>query len=172
MARQPEAEVTPAAPRGERSSLRALLKPRRPRTVRGIITAVVLMTTAIALLVAGLAMLRRDLGEYRTSWASDLATEASIVALATAPALEFDDHDVAERNLTALQARSAVLAAGLYTADGRLYAQYVRPGEQPPPAQMQSMSASAEISGERVDINVPVVHDQDQLGFVLPARAL
>src|SRR4051794_25442545 len=98
-------------------------------SVRGKLVAIILLTTATVLLLSGAAMLIHDLSVYRTSWASDIATEASILALSTGPALAFDDRETAQRNLAALQARSAVLAAALYTPDRKLYAQYVKAGE-------------------------------------------
>ncbi len=94
---------------------------------------VVLLTTCIAVWVAGAAMLTLDLSVYRKSWASELSDEAAILARSTAPALEFDDHAVAERNLAALQARPQVLVAAIYSANGRIYASYVRPGTSAPP---------------------------------------
>src|SRR4051812_32404788 len=76
-------------------------------SVRGKLVGIILLTTATVLLLSGAAMLVHDLSVYRTSWASDIATEASILALSTGPALAFDDHETAQRNLAALQARPA-----------------------------------------------------------------
>lgn len=85
----------------------------RRGTVRARLMQVVLVTTAIAIGLAGSAMLTHDLLVRRSSWVS---------ALSTAPALEFDDQDLAERNVSALQARREVLVSALYTANGDLYA--------------------------------------------------
>ncbi len=126
-----------------------------------------LLTTAIALMVAGAAMLTHDLVESRHNWAADLATEAQILALSTAPALAFDDHDVAVRNLAALQARSAVRAAALYSPTGRLYAQYVRPGEELAPAELGIAPAeSTRITGERVEVTHRIIQHGEWLGTI------
>jgi PAS domain S-box-containing protein len=135
------------------------------RTVRGKLTAVVLLTTAIALLVAGTAMLTHDLSVYRRSWVGDLATEANILALSTAPALDFDDREVAERNLTALAARPSVLAAAIYDARGRRYADYARPGEAAPPLEVPRIGAAL-ISGERVELNQRITRHGELLGTI------
>jgi len=50
-------------------------------TVRGKLMRVVLLTTLIALFVTGFAMLTVDLTRFQKSWASDLSTEASILAV-------------------------------------------------------------------------------------------
>jgi len=124
---------------------------------------VVLLTTAIALLVAGTAMLTHDLGVYRQSWASDLATEASILASSTTPALEFDDHDAAERALSALRARPEVQVAALYSANGDLYADYRRAGSDQVPLRAASKAGSL-VSGEKVEVTARLVQNREFLG--------
>jgi signal transduction histidine kinase/CheY-like chemotaxis protein len=108
-------------------------------------------------------MLTRDLTVYRQSWATDVANEATVVALAIAPALEFDDHDTAEQYLGALRARPRILIAALYDEHGNLYASYVRQGEPPPPARTPRISG-VQISGERVDLVQPVGRDGEAIG--------
>ncbi len=126
-----------------------------------------MLTTAIALLVAGmLAMLTHDLSVYRKSWVSDLSTEASILALSTAPALAFDDREVAQRNLAALRVRPAVLVAALYSPDGALYASFVRQGVLPPAPRLPITSVGTHISGQYVDLSQPVVFNGERLGTI------
>ncbi|MGH8226653.1 MAG: ATP-binding protein [Steroidobacteraceae bacterium] len=115
---------------------------RAHTSVRWKFVGVVLLTTAIALLVAGGALLTRDISSYRQAWTADLETEAGVLALSTAPALAFDDHATAIRNVAALQALPAVIVAAIYRTDGKLYAQYVKTGEPPAPQQLP-----AELSG-------------------------
>jgi signal transduction histidine kinase/ActR/RegA family two-component response regulator len=135
------------------------------RSVRGKLMRVVLITTAIALWVAGSAMLTYDLNVYRGSWASDLKTEAAILALSTGPALAFDDRDSAERDLAALRARPQVQVAALYTADGTLYASYARSG-QAPAAEHPPMDSGLRIEGERVQLVQRVEPKGELLGFI------
>jgi len=133
-------------------------------SVRGRLMRLVLLTTGIAVWVAGIAMLTQDLSVYRKSWAADLSNEAAILALSTAPALEFDDHAVAERNLAALQARPQVLAAALYSSNGLVYASFVRAGEPPPPP--KSPLPGSRMSGERVEFAQRVERDGEVLGTI------
>jgi signal transduction histidine kinase/ActR/RegA family two-component response regulator len=130
---------------------------------RGKLMRVVLVTTATAVLVAGIAMLTRDLTVYRQSWVTDVANQASVVALAIAPALEFNDHATAEQYLGALRARPRILIAALYDERGVLYASYVRQGEPQPPASAPRISG-VQISGERVDLVQPVGRDTEVIG--------
>src|SRR5262245_50367444 len=128
---------------------------------------IVLLTTAIALLAAGIGMLTHDLSVYRDSWVADLETQASILATSTAAALVSGDHKVAERNVAALQVRPTVLVAALYTASGRLYSSFIRAGEGPPPLQLQAVVRTTRVSGGSVELIQPVTQDGQRLGTIL-----
>lgn len=132
------------------------------RTVRGKLMRLVLGTTAIAVGVAVIAMLAYDLSVYRGSWATDLANQASILAVSVAPALEFDDRQVALRNLGAMRVRPRVLVAALYTSDGALYASYSRDPKYPPPTGPPPLGER--IAGESVELSQAVTHDGEALG--------
>jgi PAS domain S-box-containing protein len=140
--------------------------PGSARSLRGKLTLVVLLTTAIALLTMTTALLHRDLTQYWRSLAADLDTEAGILALSTAPAVSFDDQRAAQRNLSALSAKSAILSAALYTADGQLYARYVRPGAQPPPARLAIQDVSARLANGRMQVSRGIVQGGETLGTI------
>jgi signal transduction histidine kinase/ActR/RegA family two-component response regulator len=140
---------------------------RARRSVRGKLMSVIFVTTATALVLAGIAMMLRDLTVYRHDWDNEIRGEAQIVALATAPALAFDDRRLATRNLGTLRANNAVLAAGLYKADGSLYAEYVRPGEAPLPAHIAMPHRDrARVSGQYLELAHPIVREGQSLGTV------
>jgi PAS domain S-box-containing protein len=124
---------------------------------------VVLITTAVAVLVAGLAMLTRDLTVNRQAWAQDLANQATIIGLATTPALAFDDHAAAERYLVALRARPRILMAALYDAEGRLYSSYVKEGQAQPSPQVPVIEG-IQISGQQVELVQPIERGAEKLG--------
>jgi len=132
-------------------------------SIRGKLMRLVLITTAAAVLVAGLAMLTRDLTVNRLSWAQDLANQATIIGLATTPALAFDDHAAAERYLTALRARPRILMAALYDSDGRLYASYAKDPQLVPSPQVPTFNGNR-ISGQRAEIVQPIVRGAETLG--------
>jgi PAS domain S-box-containing protein len=140
---------------------------RRTReTVRGKLMRVVSLTTVIALLVAGSALLWHELTAYRHSWTSDLTTEAAILSIAMAPALEFDDQAAAERNLVALEARPQMLVAALYLPGGELYADYVRSGASPPPRLLPNVVAGTRTSGEHVELTQLIMRNGEWLGTI------
>ncbi len=134
------------------------------RSVTGKLMAVILATTAIALLVTGIGLILTDVYHDRRSWGEDLATAGGILALASAPALSFNDHESADRNLAALRTRTAIRAAALYTTDRRLYAQYTAPGESAPPAQLPPLQAGLHFAGNRAEFVQPIVQAGEPIG--------
>jgi signal transduction histidine kinase/ActR/RegA family two-component response regulator len=136
------------------------------RSVGRKLMLVALVTTAIALLVAGISLLTRDLHAYRVGLGSDLRTEASILALSTGPALAFDDHVAAARNVVALSVRPNVLAVAIYDARGRLFAQYIRGGESAPPPRVPEVAGGLEFRGGHVNITYPIAQNGEWLGTI------
>ena len=149
----------------QRWSVRGALR-QAQRSVRVKLMRIVVLTTTIALLAAGIAMLTHDLSVYRQTWAADLESQASILEMSTGPALAFDDRNVADRNLAALQVRPTMLAAALYSVNGALYAAYVRPGERAPPAQLHTDAKRTLISGGGVELIAPVLRNGERLGTI------
>jgi len=86
----------------------------------------VLVANFATLLAAGGALLYHDLMENRSKTAAELTALASILAQGSSTALEFDDAKVAIENLAQLRANPNIVAAAIYTVDGKLFAQYLR----------------------------------------------
>ena len=136
------------------------------RSVGRKLMLVALVTTVIALLVAGVSLLTRDLHAYRVGLGSDLQSEAGILALSTAPALAFDDYPTAIRNVEALSARANVPAVAIYGSRGRLFAQYVRAGESSPPQTVPRLAGGLQFSDDRIEITHPIVQNGAWLGTI------
>jgi signal transduction histidine kinase/ActR/RegA family two-component response regulator len=136
------------------------------QSVRSKLMAVIVRTTAIALFLAAVAMSLVDMTAYRNARASQMSTEASILALATAPALAFDDHTGAQRSLAALRAHAAVMAAALYTPDGSLYASYAKAGQAAPPAMLSSAADSVTQSRDEVRLTQRITQNGEWLGTI------
>jgi PAS domain S-box-containing protein len=140
-------------------------------SLRGKLTLVVMATTAVALLTMTVALLHRDLNEYRRSLASDLTTDAGIIALLSAPAMEFNDLEVARRNLAALSAKPAVMNAAFYSVDGSLYASYTRAGAAPPPPRVPQTGQGAVLANGRMEITRNVTQQDEHLGVIYLSAA-
>ncbi|MCE3284406.1 MAG: hybrid sensor histidine kinase/response regulator [Steroidobacteraceae bacterium] len=134
------------------------------RSVRGKLIAGVFLTTLVVLLIAGTSLLVHDLSVYRKSWAADVAAEASVLAVATAPALAFNDREAAERHMEALGARPSIMAAALYDASGERYAAFVRGGEDLPQTRPLLHLDAVRVSGQRVEVTERVGLNDETLG--------
>src|SRR5690349_3464711 len=146
---------------------RALFSMRHARrSLSGKLMIVMLATTAIALAAAGTALLLTDLNDNRASMADDLSTEAGIISLAVQPALSFNDRELAQRTLNALQARASIQAAGLYTTDGALFVQYSRPGTLSAPLRLPTIDPGVHIEGGRIELVRPIMLGSEMIGAI------
>jgi signal transduction histidine kinase/CheY-like chemotaxis protein len=98
------------------------------RSLRLKVTALVLAITLLALGLSALSLVIYDLGAYERQVSTDLLSQAEVLGRAAAPAMAFNDPRAAEKDLSVMQVRSRVLAAALYTREGKLFASYARPG--------------------------------------------
>src|SRR2546426_12432702 len=121
------------------------MKLRPLRTVRHKILVVVLVTTLVALIVALGGIVAYNLRADHQALISDMTTQSELLGHMTAPALAFDDKQLASQNLGLLRFRPNVRAAAIYDARGALFATYAAPGEQAlPPAVAQQESERIE----------------------------
>lgn len=126
---------------------------------------VVLATTFAALLATGIALLIYDARTYRESWVNDLATQADILARASAPALAFHDEQTAQENLSLLRVRPNILVGAIYTPDGTLFVRYSQAGVSDVlPARPRKSGYT--ISGNRLMLYQSIVENGELLGTV------
>jgi PAS domain S-box-containing protein len=133
------------------------------KSLRRKLDRVLTVATLAALAVAGLALLvfahERELRSLRQS----VGIQADMIALASAPALSFDDPRDAAENLAALRANPRVTLAALYDANGRLFASYLPAGSGVAP------KAPPQVDGIRVDlrrvtVSRAVMTDRERVG--------
>lgn len=92
----------------------------------------VMATTFVAVLVSGLANLAYDIHDFRTGMVQDLVSQADLLSKVSLAALEFEDQKSVQDTLSQLRSRPGFLAAGIYRADGRLFASFAGPGQAMP----------------------------------------
>ncbi|MEO8484965.1 MAG: ATP-binding protein [Betaproteobacteria bacterium] len=140
--------------------------PGGSRSIRDKVMYVVLATTFVALVVAALALVVYETLTYREATLVDLTTQADILALASAPALAFDDPAAATENLSVMRVRPGVLAAAIYSRDGRVFATY-RKGEvraSEPPERPGADGVA--IAGNRITLFQPILERNERVGTV------
>ena len=97
---------------------------------------VVMVTTAAALLLAGIGIVAADSLLFRRYLQRDLSALAQMTAENSTAALAFSDPQSASETLAALRARPHLVTACIYRLDGTMFARYSRPAARSacPPA--------------------------------------
>ncbi|MGB7281277.1 MAG: response regulator [Candidatus Acidiferrum sp.] len=104
-----------------------------------------LFVSGAALLLACASFIAYDMLTFRATMVRNLSTQAQIIGSNSVSALLFNDPQSAENTLSALRAAHNILSAGIYTANGALFASYSRdPGHSAaaipslPPGQLEA----------------------------------
>jgi signal transduction histidine kinase len=138
---------------------------KRKNSVRGQLLLGVLATTGSALLITGAAVAYFDLRTFRDSALADLAAMGDILALASTPALEFDDPQTAGEYLELLRAKPAITAAALYAPNGALFAKYSA-GEATPDFPELPGHDGYQIAGKEIALFKRVIAEHEIVGTV------
>src|SRR3982751_2263772 len=113
----------------------------RNAPIKGKLTALTMLTSGVALLLACAAFVGYELMVFRAGIVDELSTTAAIVGDNSAAALAFDDPDSARQTLRSLKVHPHIIGAALYGRDGKLFASYRRAVDgaifDPPPLEAQ-----------------------------------
>jgi signal transduction histidine kinase/CheY-like chemotaxis protein len=126
---------------------------------------IVIFTVGSALLLACGAVLLYDQLDYRESMRNDLGVLAEIFGSNSTAALTFGDQRTAEEILSGLRARRHVTDAVIYDADGRPFATYHRPGEEPHPIPPPHRDGS-QFDSNRLTVYRSILLNQQVIGTV------
>ncbi|HXU83426.1 MAG TPA: ATP-binding protein [Polyangia bacterium] len=101
----------------------------RAASIRAKLFAIVMITTASALVITAISMTAYELKSYREATVREMGTVANVVGANSTAALEFNVPSTAEEILAGAGTLPEVLSACLYDKKGALFASYVRPGQ-------------------------------------------
>jgi signal transduction histidine kinase/DNA-binding response OmpR family regulator/HPt (histidine-containing phosphotransfer) domain-containing protein len=113
---------------------------------------------------------------FRDHTRDHLSTLARTLGEASSASLSFNDPAAATRALSTLRHQRAIVAAGIYTRHGELFAQYYRPssGERPPEAKLPPHLSPEALGPERhafgidhVELLQPIRVAGDRIGVIL-----
>src|SRR4051794_2341267 len=118
------------------------------------LTLLAMLTSTIAVVLSSASFLAYDLVTFRSLLRTDLMTEAEIVAYNSAAALAFNDETSANVQLSALTAKQDLVAAVLYTTEGRPFAHYYRSGSPAPdlPQRLVHQGKDSRVSGGHIEV--------------------
>src|SRR5262245_48723428 len=98
----------------------------RDASIKRKLTLIIMLTSSVALLLAGAAFGTYELIMFRQAMTSQLITLAEIIGANSTAALAFNDPGSARETLAALSAEPHVVSATIYAKDGRVFAKYFR----------------------------------------------
>jgi signal transduction histidine kinase len=128
------------------------------------LTPIIAVTTVVALLVASVLLGVYSERAYQAEKIDEVTAQARILASTVTAALTFNDRAAAQEYVNALGANPEVQAAGVYDANGALFAGYVRSTAKPPPARVSG--AEARFLADRLSVVTAVAQGDSALGFV------
>jgi PAS domain S-box-containing protein len=89
------------------------------------LTAVIMVTTGIALLLASAAFVISEIISFRREMVENLSTLAEVIGTNSTAALTFKDKKAAQETLSALKAEPNVMRGYIFTRGGEVFAKYV-----------------------------------------------
>src|ERR1700733_1959863 len=102
------------------------MPPFRDYSIRQKLMAMSLLASGGALLLAVSAFMAYDFFTYRQSLVKTVSTLSEIISVNAASSVVFNDSVSAAKTLASLKARPSVISAGIYTPQGKLFAEWER----------------------------------------------
>lgn len=87
---------------------------------------ITMLTSSVALILSSVSFLIYDLMSFRRQLSQDLMTQAEIIGFNSGAAMAFKDESAATATLSALKAKDDIVAAALYSPDGKVFAHYLQ----------------------------------------------
>ena len=124
-----------------------------------------IVTSGVALLIAGSVVIFRGWIERRESARRTLSVQADVIATNVAAAVTFNDERAAAEILRGLKADPNIIAAGIYTGDGKVFAKFIREGTDVSLLPVRDNSAYR-FDGDILSLSRSIVLDGDRIGWV------
>ena len=93
---------------------------------------ITMLTSSVALILSSVSFLIYDLMSFRRQLSQDLMTQAEIIGFNSGAAMAFKDETAATATLSALKAKDDIVAAALYSPEGKVFAHYFQAGKSLP----------------------------------------
>ena len=146
---------------------------KRGMTIKGKLTALMMLTSSIILLMASFVFVISELVRLRHTMTENLSTLAEVIGINCSAALTFGDHKSAEETLRALSAVKNVISATVLERDGAVFARYTGGASRDGPGPVTEKAPSGFISemaypflGKSLDVHSKVLLDGEVIGSV------
>jgi signal transduction histidine kinase/CheY-like chemotaxis protein len=140
----------------------------RNASIKHKLTVMAMFTSSVAVILSSASFLIYDLVSFKQLLSQDLMTQGQIISYNSAAAMAFKDESAADVTLAALKAKPDVVAAVLYTTDGRAFAHYYRADETPVlplPQSLEDIKAKGyRFTGNNIEVSNDVTLSGERLG--------
>jgi len=133
--------------------------------IRRKLLLITVLASAVALLLAGVAIVAYEVYAYRVQKSQETTVQAEMLAASVTASLEFSDPKAAQEYLNALRTNPDFAAAAIYAQDGALFASYVRAGAQAA-VPSRAQDAAQRFEGNELVTFWPVKQGQRKVGTV------
>lgn len=136
------------------------------KSVRLKFLTAVATTSIVTLLITISVMGIYDWNDYKTRWVNDLSYQALLLGRASIPALQFNDPELATKNLKLLEIRPRVHSAALYDAKGNLYSTYRDAGYAKNLLQ-KFKDNTVDVEGDEITVSKRIEQNGNLVGYML-----
>jgi diguanylate cyclase (GGDEF)-like protein/PAS domain S-box-containing protein len=135
----------------------------RHYSLKSKLTLIAMASSTVALLVIAIGFVGYDLASFRSLLENDLVSQAEIIGRNCTAAVSFEDQAAAGEALAALSVRPDIRTAAIYLPDGRLLADYVRPGEARPILDSRVIAPGARMDWGGLTVSRSIVFGGERL---------
>ncbi len=123
-----------------------------------------MLTTSVALLLTGVALIVYELAVYRSVMTRELMSLADVIGANSAAALTFNDPRAAEETLSALRKDPRITLAAIYTKEGKAFAAYRRQQLEEEAIPVAPRADGSTLEGGRLIMFHSIILDQEKIG--------
>ncbi|HKY20129.1 MAG TPA: response regulator [Vicinamibacterales bacterium] len=138
----------------------------RNLSIRWKIIHVVMFTMTVALLAACAAFMMYDYVAFRDQQVKNSQAFADMLAMNSTAALTFDDSNTVREALTTLAGKREVTQSHVYSANGRVFAVYRRPGIALGAVAVPTDGHGTIVTRDRIGVFRPIVMGGERLGTI------
>jgi signal transduction histidine kinase/CheY-like chemotaxis protein/HPt (histidine-containing phosphotransfer) domain-containing protein len=132
-------------------------------SIRAKLVIVSMITTSVALLVACTIFVAYDYRQIKDNLSSEWRSFSTVIGENSTAAISFNDVDAATSCLRGLSNEPELEVAAIYTRNGDVLAQYIRPGYQGyPPSRLNRLGQ--QFDNEFLEISQPVILNGKEIG--------
>ena len=130
------------------------------------LTLIIMLTSSVALLLVCVVFVVYDLVTFRHAMVRNLSVLAKVIVENSTSALTFDDPGSAEDTLSALSAEGHIVAAYIYTTNGKVFAKYFREGLKRDLVPPELEKAGHRFENNHLVLFQQIVLDGEEIGTV------